>query len=165
MHCPRSAVLAIGLTLCGCDGTLDSLSGSSYHNGYVTDSYYGAPIYSAQGYYPQPYYGAPYGYQPGYIPSYPYQPGWGRGNGWREREWQEREWQERRGQAFRNEGHSRYIQPNQGAGNIPHMAVQPPSLGRAAPPQQLAPQPPPAATSQADQNRKLIDQLGFRPSR
>ena len=136
--------LAIGLALSGCAGTLDGFSTSSSEMIYPATSYYGAPI-EAQGYYPEPTYGAPYGY------SSPY----GRREGW-----QEHEWQEHRGQGFRNEGRPAYIQQGQGGGNIARPVAQPRGFP-AAP----APQAPPPARPQADTNRKLIDQLGFRPSR
>lgn len=141
-----AAIVAAGLTLCGCDGTLDSLSASSTQNAYPAASYYGAPVYSTPGYYSEPYHGAPYGYQPGYA----YRSPSGGGNDWRERDRHERT-----EQAFRNEGHQSPVQPSPG-GRVSSMGGQP---------QHLAAQPAPAATSQTDQNKKLIDQLGFRPSR
>jgi hypothetical protein len=101
-------------------------------------------------------------YQSGYvIPyayQYTYQPSWGGRDGWREREWRER-----RERAFRNEGQP-YSQQRQNVRIVPQIAAQPRSLAPVVPPQQSATQPS-AAGPQADQNRKLIDQLGFRPSR
>ena len=154
-----AAVLVIGLAFSGCGATLDGFSTSSSETLYPATSYYGAPVYT-QGYYAEPTYGAPYGYQPNAIPSYGYPPHYCRrdGGGWRERQWQEH-----REQGFQHEGRPTYLQQGQGGGNIPP-AAQPRSFP-AGPPPQMAPQPPPATRSQADQNKRLVDQLGFRPSR
>jgi len=154
------AVLGVGLVLSGCSGPLDSLSASSSQNVYSAPGYYGTPVDAAQGYYPQPYYAAPYSYQPGYAAPYPYQPSWSGQDGWREHESHER-----RERAFQNEGRQSYDQQRQDHGNNPHIGAQPRSVAPIAPSPQVAAQPPPSARSQVDQNRKLIDQLGFRPSR
>jgi hypothetical protein len=151
------AVLAMGLTLSACDGTLAGLSSTSAQEVYASPGYYGSP--SAYGPYAEPGYVAPYTYQPGYGGSYGYGPGWGGGWGG----WREHEGRERRERAFHNDDRP-FSQPPQGPGNVPHMAAQPRNLAPAAPPP-MAAQPPPAATPQVQQNRKLLDQLGFRPSR
>ncbi len=140
-----TVVIATGLALAGCAGTLDDLSASSGQDVYVTPGYYGTAAYSVQGYYAQPGYIAPYAYQPGYIAPYAYGPGWGGG---RER-WHDHEWHERRDHAFQNEGRQSFGPQRQDTRQVP----------------QIAPRPPPAAGSEVDQNRKLLDQLGFRPSR
>ena len=151
-----TVVLATGLALSGCAGTLDGLSPSSGQDAYSTQGYYGTSAYSAQGYYAQPGYAAPYAYPPGYVTPYAYGPGWGGG---RER-WHEHEWRERR------DDHAFPLgQQRQDTRQVPQMAVQPRSLTPTVPPPQMAPRPPPAAGPQADQNRKLLDQLGFRPTR
>jgi hypothetical protein len=149
-----AAVLVIALMLSGCEG-LDSFAAPS--NSYTTSSYYGTPMYAAQGYYAQPYYAAPYGYQPGYMPPYAYgfpnaygSP-WGGRPSWREREWN-------RDQAFQNEGRQHFNRPSQ-VPNVPPVAAPPRSLPSAVSSQ------PPAAGAQATENRRLLDQLGFRPSR
>lgn len=153
-----TVVLATGLALAGCTGTLDGLSASSGQDVYSTAGYYGTAAYPVQGYYAQPDYAAPYPYPPSYVTPYAYGPGWGEG---RER-WREHEWREPREHTFQDEG--RQPLQRQDTRHVPQMAAQPRGLSPTAPPPQMAPRPP-AAGPQVDQNRKLLDQLGFRPSR
>jgi hypothetical protein len=149
-----AAVLALGFALPACDGTLDGFSSSSGQNAYSSPGYYGSSPYD-RGPYAGPGYILPPP-QPGY---YGYEPGWGERGGRREHEWRGR-----REGAFGNEGHEPFNQRRQNPGNVPHMAAQPGSFAPAA----GSPGPhqaPPAARPQADQNRKLINGLGFRPDR
>lgn len=153
-------VLATGLVLSGCAGTLDGLSASSGQDVYSTPGYYSTSANSVQGYYAQPGYAAPYAYSSDYITPYVYGPGWGG-----HERWHEHEWRERRDHAFQNEGRQPLGQQHQDTRQVPQMAVQPRSLAPTVPPPQMAPRPQPAAGPQVDQNRKLLDKLGFRPSR
>lgn len=154
----RAAVLAMGLTLMACDGTLDGLSFSTSEDVYASPGYYGQPPY-VQEHYAAPGYIAPYPYSPGFGGPYVAEPGWGGRNGWREHEWREG-----REGGFSHEDRRSFSQPRQDPGNGSRVAVQPQSTAPAAPPP-IASQPPPAVRPQEDQNRKLLDQLGFRPSR
>ncbi len=155
-----AVVLATGLALSGCAGTLDSLSASSGQDVYSTPGYYGTPAYPVQGYYAQPGYAAP-SYPPGYVTPYVIGPGSGEG---RER-WREHEWREHKEHTFQDEGRQPFGLQRQDARQVPQMAAQPRSMGPTVPPPQMAPRPPPAAGPQVDQNRQLLNQLGFRPSR
>jgi hypothetical protein len=98
---------------------------------------YGGYYATSPGYYGEPYYARPY--SPGYIP--PYSGSWGGRPGW---------YDHHRDNVYRGDG-----PPHAG----PPVAVAPP---RPAPPPAA---PPPVAPPQAAQNRALLDQLGFRPSR
>ncbi len=150
------AVVATGLTVSACDGSLDGYSSTSGQAVYASPGYYSSPSYPAYGPYAQPGYVAPYPYQPGYSGVYGYEPGWaGRREGWHEREEHERWGRERGERAFQNDGRRSFNQPRQDLGNVP-MAAQP----------RVAPMvPPTAAMPQVQQNQKLLDQLGFRPNR
>jgi hypothetical protein len=128
--------LAFGLLLSGCEGTLSDLSGTA-PNAYP-------------GYYTEPGYVTPYAYQPGYDP-YPYPPQWEDHD-----HWHEHEWRQRRENGFENE---RYGQRRQSPQPSPPVAAQQPHSS--APPARS----PSIAPPQTDQNRRLLDQLGFRPSR
>ncbi len=154
------AIFATGLTLSGCAGTLDGLSASSGQDTYATPGYYGTPAYPAPDGYAQPGYAAP-SYQPGYVTPYVYEGGSERGGD----SWREHEWRERQQHAFQNEGREPLGQQRQDVRHVPQMTAQPRSMVPTAPSPRMVPQPPPAARPPADQNKKLLDQLGFRPSR
>jgi len=146
--------LALGLTLSGCAGMLEGPA--AFPDQEVTVGSYSTSAYpaGAPGYYARPVYVAPYAYQPTYVTPYAYAPGWGEG---RDR-WRDRDWREHQERSFQNEGRPRLSQQGHESRQASQMAIQ-----RPAP--QVAPQPSAAARPQADQNRKLLDQLGFRSSR
>jgi hypothetical protein len=151
-----ATMLAIGLTLSGCAGMLEGPG--TFPDQEVTVGSYNTlayPAYGASDYYARPAYVAPYAYQPAYITPYAYAPVWGEG---RDR-WRDREWREHQERSFQNEGRLPLSQQRHDSPQAPQMAIQ------RRPPPQMAPQPSPAPRPQADQNRKLLDQLGFRPSR
>jgi hypothetical protein len=117
----------------------------------------GCTAYSLDGapdYYGRPAYVAPYAYQPAYIPPYAYGPGWEEG---RDR-WHDREWREHEERSYQNRGRPPLNQQSHDSRQPPQMAIQ-------RPPPHMASQPPPPARPPADQNRQLLDQLGFKPSR
>lgn len=148
MRMPGSAIaLAVGFMLSGCEGALNDLPGNNQDS------------YAAPGYYTAPGYVIPYAYQPDYAEPYPYASGWQDHDHWREHEWRER-----REHAFENEDRPRG-QRYQGAQPSPSMAGQPRGSVPAAPPPASPLRSPSAATPQVDQNKRLLDQLGFRPSR
>jgi hypothetical protein len=91
-------------------------------------------------YYGGPMYSRGFYTAPGYPVPYGYQPGWRGGEAPRGQNWRERQW--------------RSNQPE----------VQRPAPAPAAP-SARAPAPPSATNSQASENRRLLDQLGFQPSR
>jgi hypothetical protein len=152
-----AALLAGGLVLSGCD-----VGGSTYseQESYGAPGYYGTPGYAPSGYGGPSGYAAPYGYQPGYVAPYAYGPGF-RGDGGHEH----------RDHEFHHDGGRPINQQPQGGRQEggrqeggrqgPPPGVQPHAPVPAAP---MAARPPPAAAPQADHNRKLIDQLGFKPS-
>lgn len=148
-----AAIVLIGFTLSACDGTLDSFSSTSTHAAYATPGYYGPPTY-AEGPYAAPGYVVPYSYAPANGGFYSYEPGWGPRPGWREHQWGDRG--DRR---FENEDRHFHDQQRHDLGDVSPMTAQPRSF---AP---LAPAPPQPSGGQADQNQKLLGQLGFRPNR
>lgn len=153
-----AATLAMGLMLSGCEGTLSDLSVPT-QDVYSAPGDYGMPMYSAPGSYVEFGYATPYAYQPGYASPYAYPHRWGEHDRWREHEWRERQ-----EHAFESDGRG-YGQHHHGVPSPPAMAAQPRSFAPVAPPAALPVRPPSVATPQADQNRRLLDQLGFRPSR
>jgi hypothetical protein len=142
-----AALLAGGLGLSGCD-----VGGSTYseQESYGAPGYYGAPAYAPLGYGGPSGYAVPHGYQPGYVAPYAYGPGF-RGDGGHEH----------REHEFHHDGSRPINQQPQGVRQGPPPGVQPHAPVPAAP---TAARPPPAASPQADHNRKLVDQLGFKPS-
>ena len=141
-----TAMSVLGIAVSGCT----DLTGDSYSSQgvYSSSGYYGGPAGYAPGYYT-----APYPYQPGYVVPYG-NPGFQGGRDY----WQERDWRERRGNEFRNEGREQFREHHQNRES--QMNAQP----RSPAPRQM-PQPPAAAPAQVEQNKRAIDQLGFRPSR
>jgi hypothetical protein len=137
-------MIALGLMASGCAGFAG--------DGYGTSDYSaGSPGYYQ---YQQPYYAAPYPhYAAPYPPGYYYNQG-AYGGGWRDHEWRGQ-----RADGFRGGGYQ-HAEPH--PGSAAHMPSQPMHLAPAAPPPAA---PPPAAPPQAAQNKALLDQLGFRPSR
>jgi len=147
----------MGPTLSACDGTPGGLSSTSGQEVHASLGHDGPPLYSAYGPHAGPGYVAPYAYQPGYGGSCGYEPGWGgRRDGWREHEG--------RG---RGERASKMTAALQSATSGPRQRPNGRPAAEPAPiaPLRMASPPPPAARPQVDQNRKLLDQLGFRPSR
>jgi hypothetical protein len=148
-----AAIVLIGLALSACDGTLDSFSSTPGQAVYATPGYYGPPY--AEGPYAEPGYVVPYSSPPAYGGFYSYQPGWGA--------WREHQWRDRRDRRFENEDRHLHDQQRHDLGGLSPMTAQP----RGFTP--LAPAPPPArpqpSGGQANQNQKLLDQLGFRPNR
>lgn len=158
MRVAGSAATLVGLMLSGCEGTLSDLSVPD-QDVYSAPSDYGMPMYSTPGSYAEVGYVTPYAYQPGYVSPYAYP------RRWREHDrWREYEWREHREHAFERKGRV-YGQHHQGVQSPPTMAAQSRSFVPAAPPAALPVRPPSVATPQADQNRRLLDQLGFRSSR
>jgi len=142
-----AALVVVAVAVSGCTGLTDypAASGGDY--------YYGSPGVASE-YYGAPYYAAPY--PPGYVRPYPYGGPWGGAWGG----WNRHEWQEHRGNAFRDGGHPPFGQPHpDSAARMPPHPMNPvPTAPRPV-------SPPPAASPQAAQNKALLDQLGFRPSR
>ena len=162
MAVPRlTLLLAAGLTLSGCAGALEGVSEPSGQSVATAPGYYGTPVYPAQGYEPPPGYVTSYPYQPAYVAPYGYGAA---GRESREREWREREWREHRERdaAYQRESRPAFEQQRRDDRRPPPMASQPQGMGQ---PRGAPPAPPPAASSQVDQNKRMIDQLGFRPSR
>jgi len=158
MRVTGSAILAAGLMLSGCEGAMSGLS-STNQDVYSAPGYYGTPTYAAPGYYNGPGYAAPYPYQPGYASPYTYAPGW------RDRDaWREHEQRERRDHAYENDGRSNG-HAYQGARPTPPISAQPHGFAPAASPPAAPVRPPPAPPPSAHQNQRLLDQLGFQPSR
>ena len=155
MHALRSAaVLAMGLTLSACDGSWNSPALLPNQDVYTASDDYG--------------YAAPGAYAGGYVAPYPYQLPYGPpyGSNWNRREdWRSGGWRERRERAVQEGGHQPDSQHHQDLHAVPQITAQPRSF---APPLLPPPSAQPsarAASPPADQNRKLLDQLGFRPSR
>jgi hypothetical protein len=138
-----AGLLVTGLALSGCAETFDGFATSPGQEVYAAPGYYGPPGYYAPGYYnaPGPVYVAPYGYQRG----------WGGGR---------EDWRDHDRHDHGNPNFQSGSQQFHHDGRPPPMAGQP-RMSPVAPPPAAAP---PPARAQADQNRKLIDQLGFRPS-
>ena len=156
MESLKLAVIGVaGLMLSGCADILDSPASSPGQGVYANSGNYGVAAYPTPGYYAQPGYVAPYPYpyQPTYVTPYGYNPGWG---GDRDH-WRDHDWRDHAEHAYQND----HWQAQ--AASRPEGRQAPPV---AAPPHNVAPSaPPPAPQSQAAHNQKLLDQLGFRPSR
>jgi hypothetical protein len=141
-----AVLVVVAVAVSGCTGLTDysAVSGGDYYAGSpgIAPEYYGTPYYVAP-------------YPPGYVRPYPYQGPWRGRPGW-----EEHEWREHRGNAFRDGGHPPFGQshPGAAAGMPPHPMNPVPTAPRPM-------SPPPAAPPQAAQNKALLDQLGFRPSR
>ena len=148
------AVLATGLMLSGCDGMPGGMSAASGQNAYGAPDYYGAPAYPGPDYYGQPGYGSS-SYQRVYVAPYGRDRGFEGGH--------DRDWREHNGRALRNEGREPMGQQRQDVRQTPQMA--PPSHSFSPPAPRMDVRPPPAASPQVEQNKRLIDQLGFRPTR
>lgn len=155
MNALRSAaVLAMGLTLSACDGSWNGPALLPSQGVYTASDYYG--------------YAAPGAYAGGYIAPYPYQPSYGPSYApsWDSREdWRDRRWHERRERAVQQDGHQPDSEHHQNLRAVPRMTAQPQNFAPPAPPPPSAQPSAPAARPTAGQNRKLLDQLGFRPSR
>jgi hypothetical protein len=152
-----AAIVLIGLILSACDGTLDSFSSTSTQASYATPGYYGSPIY-AEGPYAEPGYVVPYSAPPAHGGFYSYEPGWGARPGWHEHQWEDR-----RDRRFENEDRRLHDQQRHDLSGLSPMPAQRRSFTPLAPAPPLArPQP---SGGQADQNQKLLGQLGFRPNR
>jgi hypothetical protein len=155
MNALRStAILAMGLTLSACDGSWNGPVLLPSQGVYTASDYYG--------------YAAPGAYAGGSIAPYPYQLPYGPpyGSNWNRREdWRSGGWRERRERAVQQDGHQRGSQPHQNLQVIPQITAQPRSFAPPAPPPPSAQPSARAASPSADQNRQLLDQLGFRPSR
>lgn len=130
----RLVIAASFVTILGLAGCASMADSGSYGSA----GYYGTPEYYSPGYY-SPSYASLYGYSPA---PYAYGPGWASGQDrWREHERHEH------------------------LGGPPHVQGVPPAghpmpMAHPTPP----PAPPAAAGPQVEHNRKLLDQLGFRPS-
>ncbi len=156
-----ASILAAGLTLAGCAGSLDGVSAFGTGGAYPAQPYdyaYGGPYvgsgYASPPYGYQPGYVEPYGYQPTYVAPFVYQqPGWG-GQDWRRD--QDRhdhaDWSHRDGDWNHGQPHAWAGQP---AGGHP-VNLTPPPAPRPGPPPVHAPD---ARTQQ------FMDALGFKPNR